>query len=322
MFQNQDFAAHQQQLKERKGIFLIGNATGGIMLISNALTYIVNVFTLLFLMLIGKEDILNDAGVLLILQIIFSVLVFTIPALLLPLLTQDKLSEVFLAKRVPIDTCVPLVLIGFGVVALSNIGNSIFASIFSLIGITPAGYDVDLPSGFFGVILTFLSGAFFPALVEEFAMRGVVLGVVKKHYGNGTAIIISSILFSLMHGNLEQIPFTFLLGLYLGYITVYTGSVFPAVILHFANNFFSFALELLTKNLGPTANTVITLLYFAIMLCVGLGGVILFTKSHSILKISIDKTKKFTLALCKTPCMIIYFIAATVEVILAQLGIA
>lgn len=321
LFQNRDFDLYYQAMQQKKKISHIGNSVGGVMLISIALTLLLNFGLGIFLLLIGKTNWLNDAGVLLVLQIIFSVIVLMLPPLLLPALTGNRLSEIFMAKRVPLHTGAPLILIGFGVVALANIGNNVFASFLTAFGMAPVGHDFDIPTGFFGILLTFISGAFFPALVEEFAMRGVILGVLKKHFGSGTAIVVSSILFSIMHGNLVQIPFALLIGLYLGYITVYTGSVFPAVILHFINNFISFALDMLTTNLGPTAASVISLLYFVLMLCFGLAGILWFTKTNDRLDISCGETKKYTLGVCKSPCMIIYFILIGIEVVLTQIGV-
>lgn len=320
MYNDNSFKIYYEQMLQKRDISRVGNSVGGVMLISSGLALILNIVVAIVLQILGKTELLNDAGFQLILQLTFSTLVFTLPMILLPFFTADKFNEVFLLKKVPSVTCTQLIFVGFGVIALSNIGNNIFASILSSLGMTPIGYEFDLPSGFFGTLLVFLTGALAPALVEEFALRGMVLGVVKKHFGNGPAILVSSIIFSLMHGNLQQIPFALLLGLYLGYITVYTGSILPAVILHFANNFISYALELIMTNLGPTASNFITLLYFVIVLCVGLLGVIWFAQSNNSFEINCGETKKFTLGIIKTPAIIIYIITIVIQVIITQLG--
>lgn len=320
MFGNQNYELYVQHLQQKRAINRIGNSVGGVMLINMVLTLILNLVIAIIMGFTGNYRLFQDAGFLLVLQILFSVTVLTLPPLLLPLFTGDRLKDIFMAKRVPAKTMLPLLMIGCGVSALANIGNNIFASFLSAFGSAPIGYDFALPDGVFGILLTFLSGAFFPALVEEFAMRGVLLGVLKKHFGNGTAILVSSILFGVMHGNLVQIPFAFLLGLYLGYITVYTHSIFPAVILHFINNFFSFALDMLTSGLGPTALSIISLLYFIIMLGLGLSGILLFTQSHDSMEVPGGETKKYTLALCKAPCIILYFVFIGLQVLDTQFG--
>ncbi|MBQ7288162.1 MAG: CPBP family intramembrane metalloprotease [Clostridia bacterium] len=321
MFQNSDYEAYWQELQNKREGVRVGNSIGGMMLISSFLVFVLNLGVALAFLLFGKTNILADAGTTQILQILFSSIVLVLPPLLLPIFTGDRLKEIFPSKRPPLKTAVPLVMMGCGVCALANLGNGVFASFFSSFGVTPVAQELDLPSGFFGTLLIFLSGAFFPALVEEFAIRGVLFGVVKKHFGNGAAIWISSIVFSLMHGNLVQIPFAFLLGLYLGYMTAYTGSLYPAVFLHFFNNFMSYALDMLTQNLGPTAINIITLLYFVLLLCIGIAGLLLFTQSHTTMQFECQETKKHTLRICKAPCMIFYYVLIGIEILLVQFGL-
>ena len=100
------------------------------------------------------------------------------------------------------------------------------------IGAGSAGYDV------FGKTCFCFFISVIPAICEEFAFRVVTLGMLRK-YGDGFAIVVSSLLFSLLHGNFEQIPFAFLCGLALGYVAVATGSVFISMAVHFGNNFIS-----------------------------------------------------------------------------------
>ena len=75
--------------------------------------------------------------------------------------------------------------------------------------------------------------AIVPAVFEEFAFRGVVLNKLRK-FGDSYAIIMSAVLFGLMHGNLSQIPFAFILGLVIGFIAVKTNSIIPGILIHFS----------------------------------------------------------------------------------------
>ena len=70
---------------------------------------------------------------------------------------------------------------------------------------------------------------------EELLCRGLVLRVMRPH-GKQAAIFVSAALFGLYHGNAIQIPFAFLVGLVLGYVTV-EYSIIWAMILHIINNF-------------------------------------------------------------------------------------
>jgi hypothetical protein len=69
---------------------------------------------------------------------------------------------------------------------------------------------------------------------EELVFRRYVILSAKK-YGTTFEIVISSLLFALFHGNLEQGLNTFMLGLVLGYIAV-EYSVGWAILMHIVNN--------------------------------------------------------------------------------------
>lgn len=69
---------------------------------------------------------------------------------------------------------------------------------------------------------------------EELLFRGLLLRLLKP-YGKQFAILVSALLFGLYHGNVVQIPFTFLVGIVLGYVTV-EYSIIWAMVLHIFNN--------------------------------------------------------------------------------------
>lgn len=71
-------------------------------------------------------------------------------------------------------------------------------------------------------------------VIEEFIYRGVILRSMEK-YGSRIAIIVSAILFGLMHGNFFQIFMGIGLGIILGYLaTEY--SIKLTILLHIINN--------------------------------------------------------------------------------------
>lgn len=81
------------------------------------------------------------------------------------------------------------------------------------------------------IIALFIGTALIPPLVEEFAMRNVVMQPLRK-YGNLFAIIASSLVFGIFHGTPTQIPFAILCGLFLGYAVIATDSIWTGVIIH------------------------------------------------------------------------------------------
>lgn len=70
-------------------------------------------------------------------------------------------------------------------------------------------------------------------IVEEIAFRGLAYGAVRKRgLGTGWAIVISAVLFSLMHIEPTRIPLLLGIGLVLGWVRARTGSTGAAMIAH------------------------------------------------------------------------------------------
>ena len=61
--------------------------------------------------------------------------------------------------------------------------------------------------------------AILPAFCEEFIHRGVLLQGIK-HAGFKKAIVISSLMFGLIHFNIQQFFYAFIIGLILGFVSV------------------------------------------------------------------------------------------------------
>lgn len=79
--------------------------------------------------------------------------------------------------------------------------------------------------------------AVLPAVFEELTHRGEVFAAYRD---SGWKVIpVSALLFALMHQNIPQTGYTFVIGLCLGAMTYYSGSLLPAVFVHFFNNFIS-----------------------------------------------------------------------------------
>lgn len=71
-------------------------------------------------------------------------------------------------------------------------------------------------------------------VAEEILFRGLVLRSLQP-YGKKYAIVVSSLLFGLFHGNLMQAPFAFVVGLVMGYVAM-EYHIGWAVALHLINN--------------------------------------------------------------------------------------
>ena len=79
--------------------------------------------------------------------------------------------------------------------------------------------------------LTFFVIAVMPALCEEFIFRGILFQGYRKCSVSG-AVVLTAILFGLMHMNLNQLSYAFVVGLLFAAVNEVTGSILPSILLH------------------------------------------------------------------------------------------
>lgn len=124
-----------------------------------------------------------------------------------------------------------LVLIGFGGCLLANYITVFLRAFGEGLGIYSDYTAMQNPSSTLDVIMIFLGSSLIPPLIEEFALRGVLMQSLRK-YGNLFAIITSAFVFGVFHGNAVQMPFAFLCGLVIGYAVVASESLWTGIIIH------------------------------------------------------------------------------------------
>lgn len=73
-------------------------------------------------------------------------------------------------------------------------------------------------------------------LTEEPLFRGLIVGGFALRYGARKAILLSALLFALIHLNPWQLPTALAAGLFLGWLVLRTGSLWPGVLAHAFNN--------------------------------------------------------------------------------------
>ncbi len=81
-----------------------------------------------------------------------------------------------------------------------------------------------------------LAVAVAPAVCEELAFRGFILSGLQRSGRNWLAIVISAVVFGLIHGIPQQQFNAALLGIIIGLLAVRSGSLLPGVLFHFIYN--------------------------------------------------------------------------------------
>jgi membrane protease YdiL (CAAX protease family) len=73
-------------------------------------------------------------------------------------------------------------------------------------------------------------------LAEELLFRGLIFGCVEGYFGTPIAWAVSSILFAVAHAEPAHIVLVLPIGILLGWVRLRSGSLWPCVIAHAANN--------------------------------------------------------------------------------------
>jgi len=132
-------------------------------------------------------------------------------------------------------------------------------------------------------------------LFEEFWVRGIMYDALKP-YGTGIAIIVSSLIFGLMHGSLYMLFYTTAYGFAFGYIRYATGSLFIVTILHAIVNAIAATTLLLTSLIYMThetnrvLNTTYALYILAVFIVIVVGVIVFLSKIPSIRKYKIENS--------------------------------
>ena len=171
-------------------------------------------------------------------------LLFSIVFLFLPFFviyrneTQENKEKIEASFEKPASPMLFFTSVGFGLM-LCYCGDFIstwISALFEEAGINlTTTAETEIPTSGIPLLLFAISTAVLPAIVEEFTMRAVTMQPLRK-YGDKFAIIMTALVFGLMHRNAVQGIFAFIAGAVFGYIAIASGSIWTAVVVHSLNN--------------------------------------------------------------------------------------
>lgn len=130
------------------------------------------------------------------------------------------------------------VLLGVVVFFLNMFVSSTFNGLIELFGYEHSSGSAITSYSFSTLIVNVIFTAILPGICEEVAHRGMLLKSLSP-LGASKAIWISALFFGLLHLNIEQFFYATIIGLFLGFLTLISNSIIPAMIVHFMNNFLS-----------------------------------------------------------------------------------
>lgn len=165
---------------------------------------------------------------------------------------------------------------------LGSKATSVLSVVFSITGVEffAGNEGMEMPTTIPAIIMLVINYAVLPALFEEFAFRNVLLQPLRK-FGDWYAIVATSFCFSVLHGNMVQIPFSFIAGIALGYFRVRTGSIWTGITIHFLNNLISVIFSIYMDKNTEEATFVYVVVTSALIL-IGFIAFIVFKKNCNI----------------------------------------
>ncbi len=286
------YAPSAPQQQETTRLRKDANYLGALLISQTAAMQLLFTVVVLLMMAIGllgsdrlsMDDLgLGNTAYLVLYAVIYSVSM-ALPAILVSVICRRRHFPLGPAKPLnSIDSFLAL-LAGMGGCMIANFFASFVMSFLMQFGVEmPESPEMLLPT-IESLLMNLFVTAVLPAFLEELVFRGYVLRALRP-YGDGFAVVVSAVIFGVVHGNAVQVPFALVVGLILGWLYVVTDNIWLPVALHFCNNAFATLMDYASLSMNEdTAGVFYAVCMFAVL---GIGGIallILFLRRSEMLK--------------------------------------
>lgn len=205
-----------------------------------SIIYFIALILIAIIFALGSLGILkNDYLCTLLIQV---VVMFAVPLLLYTIFVSKSFKKTFAdtgfksisGKIIILSFC-----LGIVVYFLNSYIAEVFYGVIKIFGYENINSTQTISLDYSSLFKEFIVASVLPGFCEEFLHRGILVNSNKKEISPRYVLIISSILFGLMHLNIKQFFYATFIGLLIGYVGLVSDSIFPCMIIHFMNNFLS-----------------------------------------------------------------------------------
>ena len=161
---------------------------------------------------------------------------FGTPILLFKRFTRSSFEEKL--NRTPGKDAVLVIFVSVAAIYAASVFGTIFTAPFDAIGFDVFDADVGMTVTPATVFLKLVMMVVIPAILEETLFRGLIMRSLAP-YGKTQAIMLSALLFALMHQNPKQFLYAFAGGIVIGYFVLERGSLLLGMLIHGINNLVS-----------------------------------------------------------------------------------
>jgi|GEM_PF-3234411 len=169
----------------------------------------------------------------------------------------------------------------------------------------------DIPTNTPSMILFVINISVLAPILEELIFRGLILQNLRK-FGNFFAVVVSALLFGILHGNFSQTPLAFVVGIALGFAVIETGSIVTSMIMHCIINSFSVIINGIQMYFGENIANAVYLIYLGAAIILSIIAFILLIRKQFFKDLKsryFNKDVSCPIAFsvfCKTPGFIIF----------------
>jgi membrane protease YdiL (CAAX protease family) len=148
--------------------------------------------------------------------------------------TKRKFNEVFKFNKVSLFLWIAIMVFMIGFVMVTSEMDNLLNYILPMPEMFRDVFETLMAEQIF--IIAIISVGIIPAFAEELFFRGLILDGLKNNYSKRKAIIISALLFGIVHLNPWQFYGAFIIGLISAWICIETNSILLSIYIHFFNN--------------------------------------------------------------------------------------
>lgn len=160
-------------------------------------------------------------------NILISEAMLIVPTFFILLFSKDKVTEVLSIRKIKWSTF-------FGVIAFTMAASPLVTLVNLVSQLFVENTVTENSAEFLSLhplLLIFFVGVLAP-ICEEVVFRGAIFGGMKKEGNVFKAVMASGLLFGLLHMNINQASYAFVIGILLGFLVEATGSIFSSILFH------------------------------------------------------------------------------------------
>jgi membrane protease YdiL (CAAX protease family) len=191
----------------------------------------------IFSLVIGIMGISTESTIFGIGNIALNLFAFSVVILIGVKKSKQKFNKIFKFVNVSLDYWLAIIVFMAGFVIISSEIDNVLIYFLPMPEFLQDTFELIMVKQLF-IVSIFLVGII-PGLTEEMLFRGIILNGLEKNYSNKKAILISALLFGIIHLNPWQFVTAFIIGVISAWICIKTKSIILCIYMHIFNNILS-----------------------------------------------------------------------------------